>query len=620
MKNDFWLKNKLTIALVLAGGVLVIAAFVIGAYVAAANTFIKFPEKFWVGDVNVGGLDSAAAAKKLQMRAQVLEQKGLTLVNPEIGARVLPLRSGGQPLFIFDVDASLAAARARAGRAAWLKSLESIFGAEKNVSSWVVVATPQTKNLLQTEFVNLHLNLPAAQNAGFEINLINGQARLTIKPGVTGKSVDLNKLMDDILAALENSESKVSVSIIDFEPEVSTTAATNLLPQATALAEQINAGRLLLIDGKKVGISSAQLIKLLQPRLVAGEAVVRIAPEELKTELGTELAPFEKNGSNATFEYSDRRVTKFVPHQTGVAIDWMGTADALFASLNNSSSTVAVKTKEAEPEIVLSKLNDLGVNELLGSGSSVFSGSPVNRIHNITVGVNALNGLLIAPGETFSLIKALGKIDASGGYLQELVIKENKTQPEFGGGLCQIGTTTFRAAMGAGFPIVERRNHSYQVSYYFENGVSGTDATIYDPKPDFRFLNDTGHWVMLQAQKNGSTLLFSFWGTRDGRVAERTIPKVLSRTPAPPKQTIETIDLPVGKVKCTEKAHAGASTIFTYKVTYPSGEVKKEDFSSYYKPWAEVCLVGVAATSTPAVNTGITAVPPSADVAGSTGN
>jgi vancomycin resistance protein YoaR len=203
---------------------------------------------------------------------------------------------------------------------------------------------------------------------------------------------------------------------------------------------------------------------------------------------------------------------------------------------------------------------------------------------------------LIKPGEEFSLIKALGKIDGTTGYLQELVIKENKTTPEYGGGLCQIGTTLFRAVVNSGLPVTMRRNHSYRVAYY---EPAGTDATIYDPLPDFRFMNDTGKALLLQTKISGDKAVFTFWGTRDGRTVSSTKPVIYNIVKPGPTKLVETTDLKPGEKKCTEKAHNGADAYFDYQVIYPSGEEKKVRFSSHYVPWREVCLVGVVATSTP---------------------
>jgi vancomycin resistance protein YoaR len=220
----------------------------------------------------------------------------------------------------------------------------------------------------------------------------------------------------------------------------------------------------------------------------------------------------------------------------------------------------------------------------------------VNRRHNIKVGAEALHGLLIKPGEEFSLLKALGEIDASNGYLPELVIKENKTVPEYGGGLCQIGTTVFRATFNSGLPVTARRNHSYRVTYY---EPAGTDATIYDPAPDYKFVNDTGHYILIQARLDKDDLTFDFWGTKDGREINYTQPTIYNIVKPAPTKMIETTDLPEGKKKCTESAHAGADAYFDYKVTYSNGEVKNQRFTSHYVPWQAVCLVGVKKITPP---------------------
>lgn len=261
---------------------------------------------------------------------------------------------------------------------------------------------------------------------------------------------------------------------------------------------------------------------------------------------------------------------------------------------NHQSQRVEIKTKEALPRTADISLHDLGIQEIIGTGYSNMKGSPKNRRHNIAVGARALHGILIPPQEEFSLLRALGEIDARSGYLPELVIKGNKTIPEYGGGLCQIGTTTFRATLKSGLPVLERQNHSYQVPYYTdEKGRPGTDATIYDPVPDYRFLNDTGKYILIQTRIVGDDIYFDFWGTKDERKVYQSETKVWGITKPPPTKIIETTDLAPGEKKCTERPHNGANAEFTYEVTYVSGEKKTRVFTSHYRPWQEVCLVGV---------------------------
>jgi vancomycin resistance protein YoaR len=594
---------------VLLAGTFVIGAFGIGAIFASAATFKNFSPQFYIAGVDVGGKTLLDSERELNKKIATFSQ-GVTVEIPGMGSRIIPVS-----IAAFDVESTLEHAKNVASRDALTRKLRDVLGfgqrTDVELSLMRLPSEIVTKELVDS----WALPLTSAANAKFAFS----ESGVTVVPSTNGQQIDLESLTQSFVSAVTSGQNRVTAAIIEMEPEITTDRAESLKSNAETLASEITKGRVLKIKDKNFTLTNTDLVALLQPRMADGDVVVAIDAEFLKLKLGAQLAAFEQEPKNAEFEFDGKKVLKFQPHVFGVQIDWEALANNLFASLSTKENTVVVATKDAEPKIKIGDLNELGLNELIGTGRSEFAGSPKNRIHNITTGMNSLKNILIAPGETFSLMKALGPIDGAAGYLEELVIKDNKTQPEFGGGLCQIGTTTFRAAMGAGFPIVERRNHSYQVGYYFENGVSGTDATIYDPKPDFRFKNDTAHWVLLDPHLKGTTLDFNFWGTSDGRKASRTIPKKLAAQPAPPKKEIPTTTLPPGKVKCTEKAHAGATMLFTYTVEYADGTVKKEDFQSYYKPWAEVCLIGVAPTSTPEL--GVTVgVPTSPDAAGTAGN
>lgn len=587
---------KLKIALIAGSVIIVLIAFGIGAVVANAKTLDFFPKQFYIADVDVSGKTPAAARATLDERANQIQRLGIHVNSAKNGSHVLPLDVGGQKILIIDVDATLTRATRAAGSEILWHKLKDLLGiSTATYVDEVVVENEDSAALLEKVVAAWNLDLHKPTNAYFEISAQG--ADIAVIAGVQGERVLVDKLLQDAREALSHNTTNVELSIETGDPEITTEVAESLVPKAKSVAGEITRGRTLTIGGTAVPVSSTTLVSLLQPHIVDSEAVVNIDAEGLKRLLGTQLTQFEHSPSNGEFERQGNKATKFVPSRNGVSIDWGVTANNLYSSLATTSTALAVATKETEPEVHIGSANELGIKEILGVGISDFANSPKNRIHNISVGMNSVNGTLIAPGETFSLMKTLGRIDQTTGYLQELVIKENKTIPEYGGGLCQIGTTTFRAAMAAGFQIVERQNHSYAVGYYFEDGLPGTDATIYDPKPDFRFLNDTGHWTLIQTEMKGNKLYFTVWGTNDGRVAARTVPKILARQPAPARKVIETTDLPPGKVKCTERAHAGVTAIFTYSVKYADGTIKKQDFQSYYKPWGEVCLQGVEATA-----------------------
>jgi vancomycin resistance protein YoaR len=291
------------------------------------------------------------------------------------------------------------------------------------------------------------------------------------------------------------------------------------------------------------------------------------------------------------------RVYEFQSARDGIAIERELLATTLQAALFGSHvPLIEIPIAVALPRTALGETNELGIAELLGQGRTSFAGSPSNRRHNISIGTGLLNGVLVPPGKIFSTVGAASPFDETNNYKTELVIKGNRTIPEYGGGLCQVSTTLFRTALDAGLPIVERRNHAYRVSYY-EPPV-GMDATIYGPKPDFRFRNDTENHLLLVTRVDGSELAYEIWGTNDGRTARTTEPEVFNFVEPPPKKIVETTDIPPGEENCLERAHTGADAKFTYTVTYPDGRVAEEEFKSHYRPWQAVCLIGVEPETT----------------------
>lgn len=299
---------------------------------------------------------------------------------------------------------------------------------------------------------------------------------------------------------------------------------------------------------------------------------------------------------DAKFKMENGRVVEFQGNRNGLAFNEEETRRTLEAALNDGQKMIEIMVDVTEPTIAMSDINDLGIREILGVGESNFLGSPKNRVSNIQNGARLLNGILIPPGETFSLLTALRPFTAENGYLPELVIKGNSIVPEIGGGLCQIGTTTFRAAMNAGLRIVERRNHSLVVRYYNDpaNGNPGTDATIYEPSPDFQFLNDTGAFILFTTDVNAETgqLTFTLWGTSDGRRGSYSAPEISAWFAPGEKRVIETTDLAPGVEQC-QSAFRGANASFTYTIIRPNGEKEEQIFTSSYRALPETCLIGV---------------------------
>jgi len=288
-------------------------------------------------------------------------------------------------------------------------------------------------------------------------------------------------------------------------------------------------------------------------------------------------------------EIDNGRVVEFQVGQPGLVLNQEQSAVVIAQAVLNRKEQIDLVIDEINPVSASKDTDSLGIKELVGKGSSNFAGSPKNRRFNISVGAEKLNGILIKPEEEFSLIQAIGPVAKETGFLPELVIKGDRTIPEYGGGLCQIGTTMFRLAINTGLPITERTPHSYRVVYY---EPAGMDATIYNPWPDLKFINDTGYHLLLQTEIQDNELIFKFYGTSDGRKVETTEPKVFNIVSPGPARFIKTAELPPGEKKRIESAHAGADAEFKNIVTFSNGVVREETWKSHYRPWAEVWLIG----------------------------
>ncbi len=237
-----------------------------------------------------------------------------------------------------------------------------------------------------------------------------------------------------------------------------------------------------------------------------------------------------KDPVDAKFQIEDGKVSVFSLSSPGIKLNEEKSTEILenYLLAQNFSTSPNLPIEKISPEVSSNSQNDLGISSLIGEGKSNFKGSPKNRIFNINVASNRFNGVLIKPGEEFSFVKILGEVDGEHGYLPELVIKKDKTEPEFGGGICQVSTTAFRAAINSGLEITARRNHAYPVSYYNPQGM---DATVYVPRPDLRFINNTPGHILIQTKIEGTELVFDFYGTDDGRKTNVIGPKILERNP-----------------------------------------------------------------------------------------
>lgn len=603
-------KNKKTALIISSSALVLLLAFFLFFYLNwQLNYKDKLPNGTFVGSLDLSGKKQNEALEIIKNRQQELIDKGIEFKSGD--------KSIFFPLRVTQISPDIPGADFKYAESVVLNSEETVFNlfsSQKNnffkyILSWFnsklkyeyplkFTYSPQIlEEWLLINFPELNIK---SESAYFSLNIINNEINLINNQEKIGKEINFEELNSDF----QNNLSKLLI-----EPIFITTKSTYPIIKQVDLevvrpsAEKIiDLNNFLVYFFEEVNkkpekivfkISLNEIITWFSANKKSGQLEVAFDEEKIKNYLTTNIAPrIDKEVILPRFEMNNGKVT-----------NWQGGKNGRALNLDESALLIAenLKTYSSEAELKINELlvddfnldNNFKITELLGTGHSNFAGSPVNRRHNITVGAEAVHGVLIKPGEEFSLVSALGDISAETGYLPELVIKGDKTIPEYGGGLCQIATTIFRSALNTGLPITARRNHSYRVSYY---EPAGTDAAVYDPWPDVKFINDTANYVLIQSRIEKNDIYIDFWGTSDGRVATTTDPIIYNIVKPPATKFIESEDLKPGEKKCTESAHNGADAYFDYLVIYPEGATttprQEVRFSSHYVPWQEVCLIG----------------------------
>lgn len=370
------------------------------------------------------------------------------------------------------------------------------------------------------------LTTPVSSTA---ISLVEGEIKT--RDGQTGARVNVSQTAANILAAAAELKNRINVyqfAISPSFPKEQVAAQTEKIVQATKNPITLTAGSESYVVDSATLVSWVELASdtpslaqrfgddpLLAVLSSAGPASTIFSSQAISNYLTVGVAPkINTEPVSARLAEVNGALTVTSPSQNGKSLDVPASANAIQAALTTGRTTTPLVVTVKKPEVREDNLETLGIKELVSTGYSNFAGSPANRMVNIRVGASQFNGALISPNETFSFNTTLGPVDAEHGYLPELVILENKTTPQYGGGMCQVSSTAFRAALNAGMPILARTPHAYPVTYYKPYGV---DATIYLPNPDLIFQNDTGHYILIQTHIEGTRLSFDFYGTKPNR-------------------------------------------------------------------------------------------------------
>ena len=554
-----------------------------------------------VGGVDVGGLSQADAAVKIA-RAISYPQNGHILIREQQSFLVTP----GQMGLFLDPDTSARQAF-QVGRSGGLvHSLNGQFNA------WYSGESLPPVMLFDQRMAYQYLADLAKQidQPTIEASVGLKGIEVQVHPGQTGRSVDIPGTLVLLSAQIQSLQDGVVPVVVRETPPV----IVDVSKQADLARSILSAPlKLTLPDGQPDKAGPWTFDPPTLAAMLAFEKIEKDGKSDVQVTLNSDilreyldnLVPrLLLNTENARFTFNDQtHQLEVIQHSTtGRQLDVDATIKAVQNGLMQGKHKVALKFTFHDPPVSDKATGEqLGITELVHAETSYFYGSSAERVQNIKSAAERFHGLLVAPGEVFSMGTALGDISLDNGYAEALIIVGGRTVKGVGGGVCQVSTTLFRNAFFAGYPILERHSHAYRVSYYekvagnhINPDLAGLDATVYFPLVDFKFKNDTPYWLLMETYVNPSTssITWKFYSTSDGRTVKWETTGPVNIVPAPDPLYKENSDLSQGEIKQVDWSADGADVTANRTVSR-NGDVYLQDvFQTHYEAWQAIFEYG----------------------------
>ena len=274
--------------------------------------------------------------------------------------------------------------------------------------------------------------------------------------------------------------------------------------------------------------------------------------------------------------YYDEKDGKIVPHVVGYSFD-IGQAKKLVEGIEENE-TVSINLTVRLPEMTEAKLTGEMFSDTLAAYSTKYNPGEVDRSYNMLLASNKVNGTVLQPGGVFSYNKVVGERSVAAGYRNAKVFENGRVVDGLGGGICQVSSTVYNAALYANLEIVERKNHSFAVVYT----PMGQDATVVMNQIDFKFRNNTKYPIKIVSSVSGGLCTVTILGTLDQNYKVEIINTVTATKPYGVTY-VQDDTLAFGEEKQLQSGQTGYNVSSVRKVFLNGELIKTEKLTpSYY--------------------------------------
>jgi vancomycin resistance protein YoaR len=528
-----------------------------------------------VAGVDVGGLSRADARGRIEAR---LGERLSRPIDVSLSGGVFTVT----PSNLFTVDATatekLAYDSARESFLERVGALTVPFAVGQDVAP-VLQVNPSAASALRKE-------LKARTNRPVSARISMDGLEPVVRPGKTGTSVDETTVLALVRDAALKALPSVRIPLQTLSPMITTSAAETAARQSRTA---VSAPVAIRFRHRELGqLEPNTIASLLRFRAEGGEYRIELDAPGLREELAPLVKRYTKDPVNARFRIDGERA-HVVKGKNGTTIDAVAARDAVLAAAALQSDREArVGLTALEPKLTTVEAKRLGISRQVSTFTTDMGVSSSNRIWNIHLMADYIDGTIIKPGQTFSFNETVGQRTTERGFREGQMILGSLLLPAIGGGVCQTATTLFNNALQLGLPIKERRNHSWYISHY----PIGRDATVNWGGPDFKFKNDLDHALLIKSSYTESTLTFTFFGTNPHRKVDlQTGPQTNFTSPKPSYAYDPAA--PKGSIRTVTGSHESGFDITVYRKVRERGKViRKDSFVSHYVAVGDTIIYG----------------------------
>ncbi len=531
-----------------------------------------------VAGVEVGGLSRAEAQAALQTQ---LAGRLAEPVRLQVGEQTLTVR----PDRLWALDARATEERAfQAGRDSALSRLGALaapFAMEHEVAPVL--------ELRPAEIARIEGALRELTTRPVGASLEMKGAEVVVQPGTPGTTVNVEPLLDLVRAAALAGTGEVVASVEPVQPAITTEEAEAVALQARAI---VAAPVSIRFEGSDVGaLQPRRLARLVRFERAAGAYEVSLDVEGLERALHPMVKTTLRAPVDATFKVVGDRV-RVVRSRPGTTLAPMKAQEAvLAAALKPGVRTAGVSLTVLPAAFTTKDAKAMGIREKISTFTTDMGESSANRIWNVHLLGDYLNGTIIKSGQTFSYNKEVGPRTAERGFREGQMIFGGVLIPSIGGGVCQTATTVFNAAFEAGLPVKTRYNHSFYISHY----PVGRDATVSWGGPDLVFRNDLKNAILVKVSYTNTTFTVSFYGTKQRRRVEATTSALTNYTQPQLQYAIDP-SAPPNSVRTAAGGGPGFDVNVHRKVFQDGKLLRQDDFFTRYVPQNPTAIYGPGKT------------------------